>query len=62
MPFLRGGYCLPGEIDAGMCSRLIRIIGGPFSGYERRLLSVRSSRIRQLLVELRPEMIELLEA
>lgn len=64
-------YYLPGEISDAMCNRRIRIVGGPFSGYEGQLLSVRGSKVRRLLVELagflsvaveiRPEMIEVLE-
>lgn len=45
-------YFLPGELTADMCGRNIRIVGGPLDGYEGRLLTVRGSRMRHLLVEL----------
>ena len=31
---------------------MIRIIGGPFEGYEGRLLTTRGSKVKRLLVEL----------
>lgn len=45
-------YYLPGELTPAMCGREIRIVGGPLDGYEGKLLSVRGSRTRRLLVEL----------
>jgi hypothetical protein len=45
-------YYLPSEITPDMCKRRIRIVGGNLDGYEGRLLSVRGSRIKRLLVEL----------
>ena len=45
-------YYLPSEITSDMCKRRIRIVGGNLDGYEGRLLSVRGSRIKRLLVEL----------
>lgn len=45
-------YYLPGELTPNMYKRLIRIIGGPLDGYEGRLLTVRGSKKRRLLVEL----------
>lgn len=64
-------FYLPGEITGAMCSRHIRIVGGPFGGYEGKLLSVRGSKVKRLVVELpgflsvavvvNPEMIEVLE-
>lgn len=45
-------YYLPEEISEVMCGRMIRIVGGPFKGYEGRLLTTRGSKIKRLLVEL----------
>ena len=35
-----------------MGGRTVRIVGGPLDGYEGRLLSVRGSKVRRLLVEI----------
>lgn len=48
----RPRYYLPGELTAGMCGRMIRMVGGPLDGYEGRLLTIRGSKTRRLLVEL----------
>lgn len=45
-------YYRPGEITPGMLGRHVRIVGGHLDGYEGRLLSVRGSKRRRLLVEL----------
>lgn len=45
-------YYLPEEIDAKMCGRKVRIVGGAFDGYEGNLLAMRGSKVRRLLVEL----------
>lgn len=45
-------YYLPGELTPAMCGRTVRIVGGPLDGYEGRLLSVRGSKVRRLLVEI----------
>ncbi len=45
-------YYLPGELTPAMCGRNIRIVGGPLDGYEGKLLTVRGSRTKRLLVEL----------
>lgn len=45
-------YYLPEEINNAMYGRMIRIVGGPFEGYEGRLLTTRGSKIKRLLVEL----------
>jgi Transcription termination factor nusG. len=45
-------YYLPEEVSDVMCGRMIRIIGGPFEGYEGRLLTTRGSKVKRLLVEL----------
>ncbi len=45
-------YYLPEEISNTMYGRMIRIVGGPFEGYEGRLLTTRGSKIKRLLVEL----------
>lgn len=45
-------YYLPEEITPAMCGRRIRIVGGTLDGYEGSLLTIRGSKVRQLLVEL----------
>ena len=45
-------YYLPEEISDTIYGRMIRIIGGPFEGYEGRLLTTRGSKVKRLLVEL----------
>ena len=45
-------YYLPEELTPQMLNRQIRIIGGPMNGYEGRLLTVRGSKTKRLLVEL----------
>ncbi len=45
-------YYLPGELTPEQCDRRVRIIGGPLENYEGRLLTVRGSRKRRLLIEL----------
>ncbi|MCA4563314.1 UpxY family transcription antiterminator [Bacteroides xylanisolvens] len=45
-------YYLPEEINNAMYGCMIRIVGGPFEGYEGRLLTTRGSKIKRLLVEL----------
>ena len=60
-----------GEITESMCGRSVRIVGGILDGYEGRLLSIRGSKFRRLLVELpnfltaavevQPEYIEFLD-
>lgn len=45
-------YYRPEEITPGMLGRYVRIVGGHLDGYEGRLLSVRGSKRRRLLVEL----------
>lgn len=45
-------YYLPSEITPDMCKRRIRIVGGNLDGYEGKLLSVRGSRVKHILVEL----------
>lgn len=45
-------YYLPGELTPSMCGRHIRIVGGPLDGYEGKLLTVRGSKTKRLLVEL----------
>lgn len=64
-------YYLPEEINDTMVGRIIRIVGGPFEGYEGRLLTTRGSKIKRLLVELpnffsvgvevNPDLIEIIE-
>ena len=43
---------LPGELTQAMYGRSIRIVGGSLDGYEGKLLTVRGSRVKRLLVEL----------
>lgn len=45
-------YYLPGELTPAMYGRSIRIVGGSLDGYEGKLLTVRGSRVKRLLVEL----------
>ena len=45
-------YYLPGELTPAMCGRNIRIVGGPLDGYDGKLLTVRGSKTKRLLVEL----------
>lgn len=46
-------YYLPEEILPQMYGRQIRIVGGPFNGYEGNLLTMRGSKTKRLLVELK---------
>ena len=45
-------FYLPGELDASMYGRRVRIVGGALDGYEGSLLSLRGTRVRRLLVEI----------
>lgn len=45
-------YYLPGELTTDMCGRNISIVGGALDGYEGKMLSVRGSKKRHLIVEL----------
>lgn len=45
-------YYLPEELTTAMCGRRIRIAGGPLSGCEGRLLTIRGSKVKRLLIEL----------
>ncbi len=63
-------YYLPEELPESFCGRRIRIVGGPLDGCEGKLLTIRGSKKKRLLVELpdffyvgvevNPEFIELL--
>lgn len=46
-------YYLPEELSPEMCGRKVRIVGGVLDGYEGSLLTVRGSKVRRLLVELK---------
>lgn len=46
-------YYLPEEITPQMYGRKIRIVGGPLDGYEGSLLTMRGSKVKRLLVELK---------
>ena len=45
-------YYLPEELTPAMCNRPIHIVGGSLNGYVGRLLTVRGSKTKRLLVEL----------
>lgn len=45
-------YYQPQELTPSMYGCMVRVIGGTLDGYEGRLLSVRGSRTKRLLVEL----------
>lgn len=46
-------YYLPEEITPQMYGKTIRIVGGPLDGYEGRLLKMRGSKVKRLLIELK---------
>ncbi len=45
-------YFLPEELTPAMYGRFVHIVGGPLDGFDVRLLSVRGSKIKRVLVEL----------
>lgn len=45
-------YYTPDELTPGMIGSRVRIIGGPLNGYEARLLNIRGSRKKRIMVEL----------
>lgn len=45
-------YYLPDELTSAQCGKMVRIVGGPLDGYEGRLLTVRGSRVKRLLVDI----------
>lgn len=45
-------YYLPEELTPSMCGRPVRIIGGSLNGYTGRLLTVRGSKTKRLLIEM----------
>ncbi len=45
-------YFLPGELTPDMCGHQVRIIGGPFDTFEGKLLKLRGSKKKYLIVEL----------
>lgn len=45
-------YYAPSEVTPEMYGRCIRIVGGPLDGMEGRLLTIRGSKRRRLMVEL----------
>lgn len=63
-------YYSPDEITPAMIGRKVMIVGGPLSGYEGNLLSLRGARVKRLMVsipnfitvgvEVQPEFIQLL--
>lgn len=46
-------YYLPEEMTAAMCGRKVRVVGGPLDGYVGYLLTVKGSKVKRLLVELK---------
>lgn len=64
-------YYTPEEIPDSIIGKPARVIGGPLNGYEGKILSIRGSKVRRLLVELpgiitagvevNPEFIEILD-
>ena len=50
--YKRQRYFLVEELTSAMYGRMIRIEGGPLDGYEGRLLSIRGSRVKRLIVEI----------
>ena len=64
-------YYAPDELEAAHGGKCVRIIGGPLNGYEGKLLSVRGSKVKRLLIELphllcaaievKPEYIEIIK-
>lgn len=45
-------YYLPGEITPSMFGRTIHIVGGALDGYEGKLLTVRGSKKKRLMIDL----------
>lgn len=45
-------YYMPGEIVRSMYGKQVRIVGGTLDGYEGKLLSVRGSKYRRLILEI----------
>jgi len=45
-------YYLPEELSSVMCGRSVRIVGGSLDGYTGKLLTVRGSRTKRLLIEM----------
>lgn len=64
-------FYTPEEISLSMIGRPAKVVGGPLNGYEGKILSIRGSKVRRLLVELpglisaeveiNPEFIEMLD-
>jgi len=45
-------YYMPDEITSALCGRMVRIVGGCLDGYTGRLLDVRGSRTKRLLIDM----------
>lgn len=45
-------YFTPEELSPSMIGKSARVVGGPLNGYEGKVLSVRGSKVKRLLVEL----------
>ncbi len=48
----RPKYYLPGELTPDMCGHQVRIVGGPLDNFEGKLLKLRGSKRKYLIVEL----------
>lgn len=46
-------YYMPEEVTPAMCGRKVRIVGSPLDGYEGYLLTIRGSKMKRLLVEVK---------
>ena len=46
-------YYTPEEVTPTMCRRKVRIVGSPLDGYVGYLLTIRGSKVRRLLVEVK---------
>ena len=45
-------FYVPDELTPQMCGKKVRMVGGNLDGYEGRLLAVRGSRVKRILIEL----------
>ncbi len=48
----RPKYYLPGELTPDMCGHQVRIIGGPLDSFDGKLLKLRGSKRKYLIIEL----------
>lgn len=45
-------YYIPKELDASMIGKRVRIVGGPFDGYEGNLQKLRGTKVKRIFIEL----------